>query len=215
VILRLDPNSTAYRLLDGAGRKSPEFEQGLRVRVTVGCFDAAYGAGHWEQLSSGSYAYLAPAMKAQIAGRGGGPSPSFDGCWVGGHFGRRWGDARGMGEAVEIAFTDVGRRFFDEQAAARDLAFFLRTPQLKEIRRTLKRGGTAPGAGAIATRFSTRVVALARRDATPPAGSVGVWSDSRQEIVVAERAGDGRRLYVTLRGGRIGPNNVHALAFVF
>jgi hypothetical protein len=86
---------------------------------------------------------------------------------------------------------------------------------MKEIRHDLKGGATAPRAVAIAARFPTRVTALRHRGDIPPAGSVGVWSDRRETIVVEERADDGRRLYVTLDRGRIGPNNVHSLAFVF
>jgi hypothetical protein len=47
-----------------------------------------------------------------------------------------------------------------------------------------------------------------------PQGKVGVWSDGTT-IVASELTRGGRRLYVTVRGVRIGATNVRDLAFVF
>jgi hypothetical protein len=95
------------------------------------------------------------------------------------------------------------------------LRYFVRSPVISEIRRSLRRGGEAPSADVIAGRVGRRVVALDRRDQLPPAGTVGFWSDGDQIIEAVEQAPGGRRLFVRLRAGRIAWHNLHALAFVF
>lgn len=143
------------------------------------------------------------------------PSPPFDGCQLSGSYGRRWNDPRGQRAPAEIAFTARGRRFFDERAVARDLALFVRSPVLSAVRRTLKRGGEAPSAASIARRLPRRVVPSRTPRATPTGGRIGIWSDRAGVLVISERAGTGKRLFVEIRGGRIHRHNLEGLAFVF
>jgi hypothetical protein len=140
----------------------------------------------------------------------------YDGCWIQGEYGRRWDDPRGMHAPVEVAFTERGRRFFAERAAARDLAYFVRSPRIKALRRLLKRdpGAALPAAAEVARRFPERVVALGSPTAHPPGGQVGVWTDGRRRLVATRSVG-GRRLFVDIRSGRISRHNVEQLAFVF
>ena len=114
-----------------------------------------------------------------------------------------------MHNAVEIPFNGRARRFFEEQAVARDLALFVRSPRIRELRRS---DAPLPGAAAIARRFPARVVSLPPPGALPPPGEIGVWSDSDDVIVASRRAASGRRLYVTLSAGRIGRHNLSSLA---
>jgi hypothetical protein len=79
----------------------------------------------------------------------------------------------------------------------------------------MKRGGTAPSASAIVARHPARLVALSERNGPVPSGRIGVWSDGANVLEVSARAGDGMRLFVELRGGRIGRHNLEGLAFVF
>jgi hypothetical protein len=143
------------------------------------------------------------------------PEPPYDECSVGGHYGRRWDEHVGYHSAAEFPFNALAERFFAERAVARRLAYFVRSPKMREIRAALKSGGTAPSSTDIAARFDESVVALSSRDDIPPSGKVGVWSDGEETIVAAERADDGRRMWVELDGGRLGPHNLHGLAFVF
>jgi hypothetical protein len=117
---------------------------------------------------------------------------------------------------VEVPLTERGRRFFTERAAARDLAYFVRSPRIKALRRALKRnaGAALPLSREVARRFPSRVVALPSATALPPGGRIGVWSDGKRRLV-ATRAVGGRRLFVELRSGRIGRHNLEQLAFVF
>jgi hypothetical protein len=192
---------------------------GERDGVTLECGLVAFGAGRWATYSWGASRPLAREVRANVTSRppmrGGGPTPPFDACAVRGRYGRRWDEHVGYHSAVEFAFNDTAKRFFAERAAARRIAYFVRSPKMHEIRRALKAGGTAPSSEEIAARFDSSVVALATKSETPPLGKVGVWSDREATIVASERADDGRRMWVELDHGRLGPHNLHSLAFVF
>jgi hypothetical protein len=56
----------------------------------------------------------------------GGLQTPVDGCEVQETYGHVWPDPHGYHSAVEIAFTGRARRFFDDRAAARKLALFIR-----------------------------------------------------------------------------------------
>jgi hypothetical protein len=199
--------SRGYRLIKPAFRDP---------RVSIGCSRAAYGAGQWELLGSGGSAHFGREMRMVVGGgpRGGSASPPFDLCSMRGVYGRRWNDARGMHDAFEFALTPLGRRFFAQQAAARDLSLFMRTPQMRAIRQAMIRSAGIPGAGEIARRFPSRVVPLAERTGVPPRPNIGVWSDGKDRIVAAKQAEDGRRMYATLESGRFGPHNLARLGFL-
>jgi hypothetical protein len=62
--------------------------------------------------------------------------------------------------------------------------------------------------------FGPRVVQLASHNGTAPNGNVGVWSNGKL-IVASEQTPAGRRLYVTIDGLRIGPNDIRDLSFVY
>ena len=61
------------------------------------------------------------------------PTP-YDGCEIQGSYGHLWPDSNGSHSAVEIAFTARGRHFFADRAAARDLALFVRSRRMQQIR---------------------------------------------------------------------------------
>lgn len=178
---------------NGWGTSKP-FAETLQVTISEGTRPAQ------------PYATLDPATE---------PSPPFDGCQLGGSYGRRWNDPRGQRAPAEVAFTAPGRRFFDERAVARDLALFVRSPVLAAIRRTHKRGGQAPAAAAITGRLPRRVVPVSTRLAAPTGGRIGIWSNGTDTLVVSERSTSGERLFVEIRGGRIHRHNLDGLAFVF
>jgi hypothetical protein len=186
-------------------------------RVPIGCFEVAYGAGAWEVIGSGAYGIYGPEMRTVVVGpRGSGTvTPPVDGCAVRGVYGRRWNDWRGTHDAVEVAFTPLGGRFFLEQAAARDLGLFVRSPGMRTIRDRIRRGGPVPPAAQITAGYPERVVPLSERRQVLPPGQIGVWTDEEELIVVTTQTETGRRLYVELRSGRVGPHNIGSLGFVF
>jgi hypothetical protein len=189
----------------------PKVQAAARHTVTVECGDVAFGHGRWSTRFGGTYAEFGLTLQAVVPT----PSPPYDACSVRGHYGRRWDEHVGYHNAVEVPFDAEAERFFAEQAAARRLAYFVRSPKMHAIRKALKAGDTAPSSKEIASRFDESVVALESRDAMPPPGKIGVWSGGSQTIVAAERADDGRRMYVTLDRGRIGAHDLDELAFVF
>ena len=181
-------------------------------RVPISCASVAYGAGQWEELGSGAYGDFGLEMRTFVTMARfshGAARPPFDVCSVRGTYGQRWNDARGMHDTVEFSFTPLGRRFFAEKAAARDLALFLRTPEMRAIRKAMAR--EVPTASEISARFPARVVALGRRSQTAPSPAIGVWTDRKQLIIVSRQAEDGRRMFATLRAGRFGPHNLAGL----
>jgi hypothetical protein len=199
--------SEAYRRLARSARSSGA--------VGIGCSTVAYGAGRWKSLGGGSNAGLAPVIGIRMDSvHGGMPSPPFDLCEVSGTYGRYWNDEEGPHELVEVPFTAIGRRYLDERATARDLAYFARTKKLHRIRLAIHRGEAGPSAAELARIFGPRVVPLASRDTTAPKGKVGVWTDGRI-IVASELTPGGRRLYVTVRGALIGATNIRDLSFAF
>jgi hypothetical protein len=186
--------------------------------VGLECLQLAFGAGRWGDLPTAiSGATFGRVLRERFGATAlyADPAPPYDACSIGGHYGRRWDENVGYHSAVEFPFNPLAERFFAERAVARRLAYFVRSPKMREIRAALKAGDTAPSSVEIASRFDESVVALAARDEMPSPGKVGVWSDGQQTIVAAERADDGRRMWVELDRGRIGPHDLHGLAGVF
>jgi hypothetical protein len=140
----------------------------------------------------------------------------FEGCGVSTLAGRRWNDPRSMHLPIEIALSSRGRRFFGEQAAAHDLAFFVRSKHIKAFRRALTRDPAArlPRARAIVAGLPDRVVALSSPADPLRAGQIGVWSHGRK-LVLATKAADGRRFSVVLQDGRVVQQHLGGLTSAF
>jgi hypothetical protein len=190
---------------------APKVERADRHNVTIECAHLAYGDSRWYVTAGGMYADFGRKLETLMST----PAPPYDECSVRGHYGRRWDEHVGYHNAVEVPFNQLAERFFAEQAAARRLAYFVRSPKMLEIRRSMKAGARAPSSATIALRFDESVVALSASGETPPADKLGVWSDGARTIVASERADDGRRIYVTLVRGRRGARNTDELSFVF
>lgn len=96
------------------------------------------------------------------------------------------------------------------------MAYFVRSPRIKALRRALKRdeGEVLPASDEVARRFPERVVALPSPTAHPAGDQIGVWTDGQRRLVATRSVG-GRRLFVDLRSGRIGRHNLEHLTFVF
>ncbi len=212
VVVHLTRDSRAYQLLRPG--------QNADTRSNVDCARLAYGAGRWASLGAGVSVPFGSEMRAAVGTispiqtRGEVPRPPFDACWLKGTFGLRWNDPRGMHAAVEVAFTPLGRRYFGELAAAQDLALFVRTPQMRSVRAGM-RDGHAPTGAHIASKFPSRVVGLRERTDSAPPGSIGVWSNGRNQVVVSRITEDGRRMYVSLFKGAFGPNNLAGLKQIY
>ena len=184
-------------------------------RVPISCSRLAYGNGEWRAIGMGSYGWFGREMRATTSSPGGGTTPPFDECHVAATDGRRWNDSRGMHWPLEFAFTPRAAHFFSQRAVARDLSRFLHTPQMRAIRKDMAAGRPLASGAELARRFPSRVIGLANRTDSAPQGSLGIWTDGTDRLVVSRRAADGRRMFVSLlAGGRIGPHNLAGLTFV-
>lgn len=125
--------------------------------------------------------------------------PPFDGCELGTGFGRNWLPRFGWHGPLEIALTKRGNRFFEERAAARELATFVRSGPMGRARRAMKGGAPAPAVG---------------RLVDPSRPYIDVTS-GRDRIQASLIASTGRRFFIEIVRGRIGRKNVGLpLAFV-
>jgi hypothetical protein len=120
-----------------------------------------------------------------------------------------------MHSPLEFAFTPRAARYFAQRAVARDLSRFLHTPQMRAIRKDMAAGGRLASGAELARRFPSRVIGLANRTDSAPLGSLGIWTNGTDRLVVSRHAADGRRMFVSLlAGGRLGPHNLAGLTFV-
>jgi hypothetical protein len=180
--------------------------------VDIACGRVAFGSGRWEELAGGSVARVLPEVRMRMdTVHGGMPSPPYDFCEIAGTYGRYWNDEEGTRELVEVPFTAIAKRFLAERGVARDLAYLARNREMWPIRRAAQHGERVPTAAELVRIFGPRLEPLPRRDASPSAGKVGVWTDGRV-IVASERAPDGRLLYVEIDGVRIAGGNIAGLA---
>jgi hypothetical protein len=190
--------------------------------IGAGCVKARLAHGLWKAMDVfGSNRPLARRVRIDLAPTysppAAGPPPfkaPYDGCELGGYYGHQWNDAWGTRDAVEIPLTVAGRHFFNDRAAARDLAYFVRSGRVqKQIRLSAN-----PEAGLrwYIRRFPRRVVKLQSPSARVPRHVIGVWIGPTT-ILFTTTSSTHRRLYVIAKRGsyRLPKKNLGDLAFVF
>jgi hypothetical protein len=153
------------------------------------------------------------AMSVPPRGEGGQFRAPYDGCEIGGYYGHRWNDAWGTRDAVEIWLTVRGRHFFNDRAAARDLAYFVRSGRMHKIRISTN---PRPGLERFVNRYPRRVVEMTSGSGRVPKHVIGFWIGPRT-IVFTTTSPTGRRLFVVAKRGtfRLPSKNLGDLAFVF
>jgi hypothetical protein len=125
--------------------------------------------------------------------------PPYDGCELGTGYGRNWLPRFDWHGPLEITLTERGRRYFDERAAARELAHFVRNGARRQARIRMRAGAAAPPAAQLAD---------------PSRADIDVTS-SGARFRASLTAPTGRRFYIEIVRGRIGQKNVGLpLAFV-
>jgi hypothetical protein len=140
-------------------------------------------------------------------------APPYAGCELGGLYGHQWDDAFGTRNAVEIWLTAEGRHFFNDRAAARDLAYFVRSARVQRIRLS---ADPRPGLEAFASRYPGRVIEIPLPSTRVHKDQIGYWIGP-QTLVFTVTSSTGRRFYVVaLRGTLNLPvKNLGDLALVF
>ena len=109
-----------------AAGAEPDIAAALHRWVSYGCFRLAPQPWDTESVLVLARRYQ-PRLALRIAGL---PVP-FDGCEIQASYGHRWPDRFDSHSAVEVAFTERARRYFDDRAAARDLALFVRSGEMR------------------------------------------------------------------------------------
>ena len=140
---------------------------------------------------------LAPKVGFMLNGVG---SP-VDFCELQASIGRTWPDRLHNRAAVEIPLTVAGRRFFADRQAARDLALFVRSRHMHQLREE-------PAAQAKQDITST----YAKQLATSP---ITITVVDKSTLAFRERSSTGKTFTVTVHDGHIASQNLKPYAFVF
>jgi hypothetical protein len=160
------------------------------------CFHLTTEFGIFTVQSYGSGGPFAQSAGLNLSGVG----RPVDGCQIGAANGHLWPDANGSHTPVELALTAKGRAYFANRAAARDLALFVHTRRVQQLRHE-------PPAQAIRD--------LKRVYAKPLARSPIRMTVRHGALVFSERSSTGRLFTVVVRDGKIAHQNVKPFAFAF
>ena len=142
--------------------------------------------------------------------QGGGVHPPFLGCEIQGSYGHTWPDRLHGHSAVEVAFTPAGARLFADRAAARDLALFVRSKAMHQIRKLTGQ----PLQDELHRRYGAAIAQFQPPSPPLPAGRIG-YVINGNTLTFIERSTTGRQFYVRIVNGHINAENVKPLAFVF
>jgi hypothetical protein len=205
VIVRGAQVEARFAGLSAEKRRLLVFKDG---RINLGCFKLVTVGGREYSRAVGVSTRFAPTVRTGLSPLRGSFSAPFDGCRVAGTYGHTWNDAHGTHDTVEIALTPKGRRFFVEQAVARDISWLARARVFRDVRYAR----SPLSADEVARRLGSHVVPLDKPEATPPVGKLGLWIGDGRRIVLVERATTGRRLYLEIRRGIIYRTNLVGLA---
>jgi hypothetical protein len=162
-----------------------------------GCFRLTKEFGIFTVRGLSDGGKFAPKVGFDLSGVG----FPVDGCEVQASIGHVWPDRLHNRAAVEIPLTLAGRRFFANRAAARDLALFVRSRRMHQLRKE-------PAAQA-----KRDIEASYARDLAQSPIRITVINASTLRF--SESSPTGRRFQVTVTKGRISSENVKPLAFVF
>jgi hypothetical protein len=176
---------------------TPILKQLVGQSAGFGCFRLTKEFGIFTVRGTGVGGRFASSVGTQLHGVG----TPFDGCEVQASIGRTWPDPLDNHAAVEIAFTPAGRRFFADRAAARDLALFVRSRRMQQLRKE-------PAAQAkehIEAAYSRNLAQSAIR----------ITLISQTTLQFTETSPTGRKFHVTIRNGRIHDQNLKPYGFVF
>jgi hypothetical protein len=179
--------------------------------LMYGCLKATLRRGLWRTAEYEAHG----RFRRRLVFRYGRVAAPYDGCELGGLYGHRWDDAFGTRNAVEIWLTPRGRHFFNDRAAARDLAYFVRSGRGQRIRLSAEPRSALE---TLMRRYERRrrFVDLSSPSGRAPEDAIGFWIGS-ETIVFTATSSTKRRFYVVARRGtlKLPAHNLGDLAFVF
>jgi hypothetical protein len=179
--------------------------------ITYGCFHARFTHGIWH---TAEYALDGHRFSRRLVFRWNHLTAPYDGCELGGLYGHRWNDAFGTRNAVEIWLTPLGRHFFNDRAAARDLAYFVRSRRIQQQLRLA--ANPQVGLAWFVNRYPGRVVEMAKPSGRVAKDVIGVWIGP-QTITFTATSSTHRRFFVVAKRGtyKLPLKNLGDLAFAF
>jgi hypothetical protein len=125
--------------------------------------------------------------------------PPFDGCELGSGFGRNWLRRFAFHGMLELPLSEAGRRYFTDRAAARELAYFVRSGPRRAARRKMRAGRPAPPAEQLRDRAQPHITVASSRD----------------RFTATLTASTGRRFFVEIVRGSIRRTNARELAAAY
>lgn len=161
------------------------------------CFRLTREFGIFSTRGLGQGGGFAPKVGFQLNGVG----MPVDACEVQASIGHTWPDRLHNRAAVEIPLTAAGRAYFADRLAARDLALFVRSRRMHELRKK-------PAAQAKADILRAYGKPLAR-------SSIKIAVANPTTLQLTERSSTGKTFSVTVHKGRISKQNLKPYAFVF
>ena len=190
------------------------------AQIAPGCVKARPVNGLWRANEVTTTSALGDRIRVDLAPTTAPPGAvgatlraPYDGCEIGGLYGHRWYDAWGTRDAVEIWLTVRGRHFFNDRAAARDLAYFVRSGRVQKIRMSSR---PRIGLESFVRRYTGRVVAMAKPTEHVPRHVIGFWIGSKTITFTATSSTHRRFFVVATRGTlKLPSKNLGDLAFVF
>jgi hypothetical protein len=177
--------------------ETPILQELVGKSAGFSCFRLATEFGIFSPRGLGQGGRFAPKVGFSLQGVG----TPVDGCEVQASIGRTWPDRLHNHAAVEIPLTAKGRAFFGDRAAARDLALFVRSRRMHQLRSELAAQAKADilrAYGKPLTHSSIKIVVV---DPTT--------------LQFTERSSTGKTFGVTVRNGRIAEENLKPYGFVF
>ena len=168
----------------------------LTEQVSISCFRLTREYGIFTVRGDGTSGRFANSIGLTLNNVG----RPLDGCEIDTGRGHRWPDKLNSHSPIEIAFTAKGRAYFQNRAAARDLALFVRSARMQKIRRQ-------PAARLLRNMKAAYGPALARSHIHYTLTPTG--------ITFTETANTGHTFRVTIKHGHIAHSNVAPYAKVF
>jgi hypothetical protein len=176
---------------------TPILKQLVGQSAGFNCFRLTKEFGIFTVRGLGQEGRFASSVGYQLNGVG----MPLDGCEVQASIGHRWPDQFGNHAAVEIPLTSAGRRFFADRAAARDIALFVRSRRMHQLRKE----PAAQAARDIKIAYGRNLAH----------GSIRIMVINATTIRFSEASPTGRQFNVTVKNGRITNQNLKPYGFVF
>ena len=168
----------------------------LKGSVSFSCFRLTREFGIPSSRGYGTSGAFAASVGFQLFGVG----RPLDGCEIISSRGHRWPDALGSHAPVELAFTTKGHAYFADRAAARDLALFVRSRWMQQLRK--EQGQQL--LHAISAAYGQQLTHSRIRIKLSPGG-----------VTFSETSTTGKRFQIVIRNRRIRDSNVEPYAQVF